>query len=102
MAGWFALDTEVLGGFDEAGAEEFLPEAVDGDAGTDRIEILVMLDAIHFAKARRVPQLGREIAVGLDPRSAQQSRDRSIDKERICAIRIILKKTAKSTKLAVW
>ena len=37
MAGWFALDTEVLGGFDEAGAEDGLPEAVDGDTGGEGI-----------------------------------------------------------------
>ena len=37
MGGLFALDTEVLRGFDEAGAKVFLPVAVDGDAGGQRI-----------------------------------------------------------------
>jgi hypothetical protein len=33
VEGHFALDAEVFGGFDEAGAEEELPEPVDLDAG---------------------------------------------------------------------
>ncbi len=37
--------------------------AVDGDARRHRIEIRVMRHAIHFGKARRVPQLGGEVAV---------------------------------------
>ena len=37
VAGPHALGTEVFGCFDEAGAEELLPEAVDGDAGGEGI-----------------------------------------------------------------
>ena len=37
MGGPFALGAEIFGSFDETDAEEGLPEAVDGDAGGERI-----------------------------------------------------------------
>ena len=37
MGGRGALGAEVVAGFDEAGAEELLPEAVDGDAGGEGV-----------------------------------------------------------------
>ena len=37
MAGPVALVAEVLGGLDDAGAEELLPQAVDGDAREQRV-----------------------------------------------------------------
>ena len=40
VAGPHALGAEVLRGFDESGAEELLPEAVDGDAGGEGIFFL--------------------------------------------------------------
>ena len=36
----FAGDAEVVGGLDEAGAEHFLPEAVDRDAGRQRVALV--------------------------------------------------------------
>ena len=35
VARLLSLEAEVLGGFDEAGAEDLLPEAVHGDAGEE-------------------------------------------------------------------
>ena len=65
---------------------------VDGVRDLRRIEIRARVAAVHFAEARGVPQLGREIAVGLDARGADAhvaalpGRQRQREAQRIGAV----------------
>ena len=68
VAGGLALRAEILGGLHDAGAEDLLPKAIDGDTGSERIRIIdePLREAETVAGKRRVHRRKHARRGGLD------------------------------------